>query len=94
MTPDPRDQQISLGNQAVILYGRGDLDGAMALLKEEERICRQLGDLAGLAASLDNQAFILYARGDLDGSMALLRGEERIYRQLRDPANLQRSLGS
>ena len=62
MTQDPRDRQISLGNQAVNLYARGDLDGATALLKEEERICRQLGDLAGLAASLDNQAFISSTR--------------------------------
>jgi Flp pilus assembly protein TadD len=59
MTQDPRDQQISLGNQAVILYARGDLDGAMALLKEEERICRQLGDPANLARSLANQALLL-----------------------------------
>ena len=59
MTQDPRDPQISLGNQAVILYARGDLDGAMALLKEEERICRQLGDPAGLAISLANQASLL-----------------------------------
>ena len=31
----------------------------MALHKEEERICRQLGNLDGLQASLGNQAIIL-----------------------------------
>ena len=40
--------QTSLGNQALILQARGDLDGAMALHKEEERICRQFGNLDGL----------------------------------------------
>jgi hypothetical protein len=59
MTPDPCDQQISLGNQAFILRDHGDLDGAMALHKEEERICRQLGDPANLARSLANQALLL-----------------------------------
>ena len=38
----------SLGNQALILYARGDLDGAMALHKEQERICRELGNMDGL----------------------------------------------
>ena len=59
MTPDPCDQQISLGNQAFILQDRGDLDGAMALHKQKERICRQLGDPANLARSLANQALLL-----------------------------------
>lgn len=34
----------SLNNQAVILYARGDLEGAMALHKEVERLCRELGN--------------------------------------------------
>ena len=40
--------QACLGNQAVILHTRGDLDGAMARHKEEERICRELGNKDGL----------------------------------------------
>src|SRR5437773_12149824 len=46
----------SLGNQALILGDRGELDAAMALLKEQERLCRELGDPPGLAISLANQA--------------------------------------
>jgi tetratricopeptide (TPR) repeat protein len=88
------DLQISLGNQALILKARGDLDGAMALHKEEERICRQLGDSANLQRSLGNQALILEARGDLDGAMALHKEEERICRELGNPAGLARSLAN
>ena len=55
--------QRSLGNQALILKARGDLDGAMALLKEQERICRELGNVESLARSLANQA-ILHAQQD------------------------------
>jgi len=32
----------SLGNWAAILYIRGDLNGAMAVYNEQERICREL----------------------------------------------------
>ena len=41
--------QGSLGNQAVILRATGNLDGAMALHKEQESICRRLNDPAGLS---------------------------------------------
>jgi tetratricopeptide (TPR) repeat protein len=86
--------QGALGNQALILYARGELDGAMALLKEQERICRELGDKDGLQASLGNQAGILYSRGELDGAMALHKEEERICRELGNKAGLQASLGN
>jgi len=72
----------------------GDLDGAMALLTQEERICRQLGSLDGLQRTLGNQAVILQARGDLDGAMALHKEKERICRQLGNLDGLQASLGN
>jgi len=65
--------QVSLGNQALILQVRGDLDGAMALHKEEERICRQLGNPEGLATSLANQASILKEQEKPDEALALAR---------------------
>jgi hypothetical protein len=56
---DPDVFHVSLGNQALILQDRGDLDGAMKLHKEEERICREVGNVNGLQRSLGNQALIL-----------------------------------
>jgi tetratricopeptide (TPR) repeat protein len=91
-TNDLATLQASLGNQTVILRKRGDLDGAMTLHKEKERICRQLGNLDGLQAPLGNQAVILQERGDLDGAMTLRKEEERICRQLGNPDGLQASL--
>ena len=64
----------------------------MALHKEQERICRELGNKAGLQASLGNQALILKARGDLEGAMALHKEQERICRELGDKAGLAISL--
>ena len=54
----------------------------MALLKEQERLCRELGNKEALGASLSNQALILLGNGDLDGAMTLYKEEERLYREL------------
>ncbi|MFC1596736.1 DUF4062 domain-containing protein [Planctomycetota bacterium] len=50
-TGDRANLAHSLTNQAAILYDRGDLDGAMALHEESERICRELGKVEGIAVS-------------------------------------------
>jgi len=89
---DRTSLQAALGGQANILYARGDLDDAMALYKEQVRICRELGNKDGLQASLGNQALILRTRGDLDGAMELLKEEERICRELGNKDGLQRTL--
>jgi nephrocystin-3 len=93
-TGDLNNLQVTLGRQAIILYTRGDLDGAMALLKDEEGICRRLGDLDGLQASLGNQGNVLYFRGDLDDAMALQKETERLCRQLGNLDGLQVTLGN
>ncbi|MBN2131662.1 MAG: DUF4062 domain-containing protein [Sedimentisphaerales bacterium] len=93
-TGDTANLGVCLGNQANILYARGDLDGAIALFKDVERICRQLGNLDGLQACLGNQAGILYARGDLDRAMALHKEQERICHQLGNLDGLQACLGN
>jgi tetratricopeptide (TPR) repeat protein/energy-coupling factor transporter ATP-binding protein EcfA2 len=84
----------ALGNLALILKDRGDFDGAMKLLKEQERISRDLNDFNVLAISLGNQANILYTRGDLNGAMDLHKQEEKIYRNLNNINGLALSLNN
>ena len=48
-----------MAGQGLILQARGDLDGALTLHKEQERLCRELGNTQGLAISLANQAILL-----------------------------------
>ena len=86
--------QAWLGNQAVILQVWGRLEEAMALHRQKEAICRDLGDRAGLGRSLGNQALILKAWGRLEEAMALHKQEEAICRDLGDRAGLQASLGN
>ena len=68
--------------QAKVLQDSGDLDGALALHHEAERLCRELGDQDGLSYSLGSQALILQDRGDLDGALALHQEAQRIYAEL------------
>lgn len=81
-----------LVKQITILQDRGDLDGAMVLLKKAERLCREQGDKAGLNFSLCGQAVILKDRGDLDRAMALFKEAEGICRELGDKYALATSL--
>ena len=60
----------------------------MELLKEQERICRQLNNLFGLQASLGNQSIILKEMGQLDTALELLRESEQICRQMNNPQDL------
>ena len=86
--------QGALGAQALILYARGDLDGAMALHQEQEQLCRELHNNNGLQVTLGNQALILFTRGDLDGATALHQEEERLCRELGDKKGLARALSN
>jgi tetratricopeptide (TPR) repeat protein len=79
---------------AYLYQSLGDIDRAMALLEEQGRISRQLGDLDGLQASLGNQAVILQACGNLDGAMARLKEQEHICRQSSKLDGVQASLGN
>lgn len=91
---DSANLSACLGNQAVILLTRGDLEGAMTLLREAERLCRELGSKEGLQRSLGNQAVIMRDRGDLEGAMALLREAERLCRELGSKDGLSACLGN
>ncbi len=93
-TGDWKNYQASLNNQAGILHARGNLDSAMKLYKEAERICRELGNKDGLFRSLNNQASIFFARGDLDDAMKLYKEAERICRELGNKETLQALLNN
>jgi hypothetical protein len=64
----------------------------MELLKEQERICRELGNKHGLQASLGNQALIHKDWGELEKAMELHKEKERICRELELKEGLAYSL--
>ncbi|MGO4882317.1 MAG: AAA family ATPase [Bryobacteraceae bacterium] len=84
----------ALGNMALVLKDRGDLDRATALNEEAQILYRELGNMGGLSRTLGRQAVILKDRGDLDGAMALYKEEERLDRELGDNKGLSRTLGN
>ncbi len=58
--------QLSLGNQANILSDPGVLEEALILYREEEKICRELGNNENLAISFLNQALITSEKNEPD----------------------------
>ncbi|MFZ1897739.1 DUF4011 domain-containing protein [Methanoregula sp.] len=69
-----------------------DDDHALDLLREQEQICRKLGNKEGLARSLGSQALICRDRGEPDRAMELFNEQEQICRKLGNNDELQRSL--
>ena len=91
---DLKNLSGSLGNLANILYARGDLDGAMELYQEAEKICVQLEENDGIQRAVGNQALILQTRGALAEAMALYEKKEKICREIGNKDGLQRALGN
>jgi tetratricopeptide (TPR) repeat protein len=91
-TADVDKLPAALGSQADILRLLGDLDRAMELHKENERISRRSGNLRLLASSLLGQALIMRTRGDFDGAMTKLAEQERICRLSGNRSGLQSAL--
>ena len=60
------------------MEGRGDVNQSMKLFKEQERICRQLGKVEGLAISLASQASALRQMGSVREGLALAEEALRI----------------
>ncbi|MGD2091489.1 MAG: SIR2 family protein [Candidatus Aminicenantes bacterium] len=76
-------------------YSRdGKLEEAMKFLQEEEKICEQLNDRAGLAACYGNQALILSDWGKLPEAMDLHKKEEKIEEELHNRKGLAQSYGN
>lgn len=91
-TGDKSRMQACIGNYAMVLTMRGDLDQAMRLYKEQEQICRALSHRRGLSASLSSQASVLFSRGELDKALGLYRENERLCREMADNDGVSRSL--
>jgi tetratricopeptide (TPR) repeat protein len=91
---DMANLQASLGQQGDILYTRGDLDGALALFKEQELVGRELGNKNMISYALGNQGNVLHARGDMDGAMALHKEMELLCQETENKTGLNLSLGN
>ncbi len=71
-------EHSDLGLQAMQLYDKGDLEGAMETSKLQEELCRKRGDKSNLISSLVIQNSILKKQGDLDVAFVLLQEAEKL----------------
>jgi tetratricopeptide (TPR) repeat protein len=72
----------------------GELDIALRIMQQEDRLADQRGDRGTLQASYGNQAVILRAWGRLDEALALHEKEEAICLELGNKDNLANSYGN
>jgi hypothetical protein len=70
--------QSALAAQANIYHAARDLENAMRLYQEQERICRELGNMEGLAMSLANQAACHVMDGRREEAVGLIREAHRL----------------
>ncbi len=89
---DAKGLQKTIGDLAWILYNSCDYDAAMALLTEQEAMCRAMGDQDGIQSALLNKANILWLKNDFNTAMQLLTEQEHICRETGNMEGLQESL--
>lgn len=89
---DQDQAAYALGSRAMRLQETGDLDGAMALHKQAQRLYRQNRNWNGMAASLKHQAQIAQGRADLDAMLSLHEEAASLYRELGTRDNVVLSL--
>lgn len=82
---------MSRGNQGLALENLGKREEALALLRQEERMCEELGDQEGLARSWGNQAAILSKQGAWEKALALHEREARLKQVLGDETGVATS---
>lgn len=82
------------GSYALVLWDRGDLDGALDALAQAERACRASGDRMQLQACLGNRAGILSEQGDLEAALALFEEQEQICRDIGRDDGLAAAIGN
>ncbi len=91
---DLRNLQVTLGYLAFILQTRGDLLEALDLFKEQEELCRQINNRAGLADALGNQGVILQRRGLYNDALLKFSEQETLCRHIGHRKGLASSLGN
>ncbi len=86
------DVQGNLAGWIELRRRQTDLDGALALLREQERICRELADLVAIGRALAGQAVILSDRGRPAEALPLLEEYTAICRAEGDLRGLAEAL--
>ena len=75
---DLHSLSLSLSSHAYALLAKADWERPMQLAREQEAICRKLGDDAGLLKALYLQGLILTVTGDMATAMPVLLDMHRI----------------
>ncbi|HEV3145501.1 MAG TPA: TIR domain-containing protein [Gemmataceae bacterium] len=81
--------QGNLHSRADIHFARGELGAALALLEQQEKICREKNLSDGLQRGLGGQAVIYRQQSNFERALELLSEQEIICRKTKNRAGLQ-----
>lgn len=82
-----------LGEKAIELYGKGEVNGALELMKRKELLARQIKDDSHLQTALGDQALMLTRAGQHDNAMRLLLEREEVCKRINDLCALAHCIG-
>lgn len=91
---DRRALAPALGNAAISHVGKGDLQEALDLFREEASLCHDQGDERGWARALFNQANVLRSIGELRAANAIYEQAEAYWHSMGDQLSIAASLGN
>jgi len=86
------DLVSSLDWRARLHWQAAEFDGALTMLKMEERACREHADVTGLAQVLNNQALLLEDLCEIEKAQALYQESENLLRKTDDHDGLAMNL--
>jgi tetratricopeptide (TPR) repeat protein len=91
---EPGQMQASLGLAAILHQRRGNPEGAMAALQEQEAVCLRIGDRTALVACLNSQGVILREWREFGHAIDLYRRAEELCNELGDLIGLSDCRGN
>ncbi|HEX9746183.1 MAG TPA: DUF4062 domain-containing protein [bacterium] len=79
---DRRKQAECMRGYGTVLWKQNEIESALEVFAEQDRICQEIGHIRGLQSSLGKQAVINFHLGNLDEAKVMLERQEKICMEL------------
>ena len=91
---NPYNLESELASLSKTLILQNDIDGALPLIEERQKLCTELGITFGLVDSLGDLGVVYDLRGDLERALALYKDQDRLSSELGYEYGMQLAKGN